>query len=1057
MSGPVLESVSTVVPPGTVQRKCGCHGACDSCRSEIDDKVVGSVRRQAKLGQQPAQSSPTPPAKATGTHGNGLAGAIRSAAQTGGVPLPAATRATMQERFGGRDFSSIRVHSGPSADALARSMHAEAFTVGNDIFFAGNRYDPSSASGQRLLAHELTHVAQQSHAGATVSQPKLEIGAADSAAEIEADRIAQAVTSGGVAGPIGSFPGATIRRADGASTPACNGPGCAIEPDGSNVCRCRSANVERVILPPSIPFLLSPDKAKDTDDFNHLLALYRARAAARSLQTVHGGRPVDQNTDTLWSTWGSGRTQERRDAVEAANLRDKCSPDHVIELQVMGTDSADNLRLLDRGRNTRSGRELSQWLARLNNTYFQERYPDNKILEFTAVQAGGSEAYSGAFAPDPCLDVDAQGGRAAGAGQSEKQVPEFVAGGQATHVAYANTSARTVATRSKAAVAALDLKTVDQDEVGFVANVGPKVRRLPFLTNRGNFADFPLVILPGSPRTLRFDDAEKRATELRLHFPGMSDAVLTSRLEHGEWMAEGDFTPTLFLLRYTTMHLEVRRESLSATLRVTPDRIRQALPIPGLTVDPVTLTLAIVDGTFSAAGLLGFKYGNLMTGSLSARWENDALLGDGTLDLHIPGIDKAQGQVHLRDGRFTGSVQVRKDKLKMPGVRDANFTAAIDENGLMSGSGTVGLEIPGLQHPTLLFTCDSQGNYAIAGTASAAIPGVRDPRIDISYANGAFSGRGRADFAIPGLDNAAIDLVYANGQFSGSAAVDFRKGKLGGHLQINLSPAHRLSGAGDLQYEIAPGLVAIVGMQIREDGSTHVQGELRLPDPIEIFPTKEFNKRLFGVSIDIPIFGISFGSTSVGVIANLSAALDARAGIGPGQIRHSRIIAAFDPMKDLAGATFQASAELYVPAHAEIAVVLSGGIGVSLLIVKALGGVSATGEVGLVGALAIPIDLKYVAGKFSVTGAAELLAQPRLRFHLDAFIKVQADLLVTTIDVYTKNWRLAAFEWGSGFQIGLRFPVHYAFGEPFNLSLNQIEFVAPQIDARKLVTDLLPK
>jgi hypothetical protein len=274
---------------------------------------------------------------------------------------------------------------------------------------------------------------------------------------------------------------------------------------------------------------------------------------------------------------------------------------------------------------------------------------------------------------------------------------------------------------------------------------------------------------------------------------------------------------------------------------------------------------------------------------------------------------------------------------------------------------------------------------------------------------------------------------------------------------VLLSPQHRLSGRGELAYEIAPGLLALVGLEVRENGTARVAGELRLPDPIILFPERGFDKRLFGLSIDIPIFGVAFGSHSIGIIANIAAALNARAGIGPGQIRRPRITAAFDPSDERGAASFQASAELFVPAYAELAIVLSGGVGVSLLIVKAVGGIQATGAVGLQGALAVPIELKYLAGRFSVDGAAELYAQPRVRFQLDAFVKVEADLLLTTIDVYSKTWRLAGFEWGSDFRIGLRFPVHYAFGEPFQLSLDQVQFIAPQIDARRLIKDLLPK
>jgi hypothetical protein len=87
------------------------------------------------------------------------ASAIRSA-RGGGRPLPSA----LQESLGsalGVDLSPVRLHSGPSADRLNRSLDAAAFTYGTDIFFRGGG-DPTAAGSRRLLAHELAHVAQQS-------------------------------------------------------------------------------------------------------------------------------------------------------------------------------------------------------------------------------------------------------------------------------------------------------------------------------------------------------------------------------------------------------------------------------------------------------------------------------------------------------------------------------------------------------------------------------------------------------------------------------------------------------------------------------------------------------------------------------------------------------------------------------------------------------------------------------------------------------------------------------------------------------------------------------
>ena len=73
------------------------------------------------------------------------------------------------ESFTGDPLSDVRVHDDSIADKLARSVQARAFTTGRDLFFAQGEYRPGTTGGDRLLAHELTHAAQQR--GASSSGP----------------------------------------------------------------------------------------------------------------------------------------------------------------------------------------------------------------------------------------------------------------------------------------------------------------------------------------------------------------------------------------------------------------------------------------------------------------------------------------------------------------------------------------------------------------------------------------------------------------------------------------------------------------------------------------------------------------------------------------------------------------------------------------------------------------------------------------------------------------------------------------------------------------------
>ena len=77
----------------------------------------------------------------------------------GGAPLDTKTREYMEWRFG-VSFEKVRVHTGPKADAMSKALFAHAFALGADVAFQSSTYRPGTVEGDRLLAHELTHVVQ---------------------------------------------------------------------------------------------------------------------------------------------------------------------------------------------------------------------------------------------------------------------------------------------------------------------------------------------------------------------------------------------------------------------------------------------------------------------------------------------------------------------------------------------------------------------------------------------------------------------------------------------------------------------------------------------------------------------------------------------------------------------------------------------------------------------------------------------------------------------------------------------------------------------------------
>jgi hypothetical protein len=148
MRMPEPQSEATLIasasnPASLLRRKCA---ACDE-----EQKVALPDEEKAVQRQEFAEDAPrlTPEIDA---HINSLRGK--------GEPLPESMRAFFEPRFG-QDFSQVRVHTDAKAAESARALKARAYTLGRDIVFGEAQYAPGTSAGQTLLAHELTHVMQQ--------------------------------------------------------------------------------------------------------------------------------------------------------------------------------------------------------------------------------------------------------------------------------------------------------------------------------------------------------------------------------------------------------------------------------------------------------------------------------------------------------------------------------------------------------------------------------------------------------------------------------------------------------------------------------------------------------------------------------------------------------------------------------------------------------------------------------------------------------------------------------------------------------------------------------
>lgn len=132
------------MPEPTIQRQCvACAGGGSSCPACEEEEPMRVLRKApgATVGDAPAS--------------------VDSVLRSPGQPLGSSALAFFEPRFG-RDLSQVRIHTDREAQQSARDVKALAYTVGSHVVFDAGRYAPGTPAGQRLIAHELTHVVQQS-------------------------------------------------------------------------------------------------------------------------------------------------------------------------------------------------------------------------------------------------------------------------------------------------------------------------------------------------------------------------------------------------------------------------------------------------------------------------------------------------------------------------------------------------------------------------------------------------------------------------------------------------------------------------------------------------------------------------------------------------------------------------------------------------------------------------------------------------------------------------------------------------------------------------------
>jgi hypothetical protein len=184
-----------------------------------------------------------------------------------------------------------------------------------------------------------------------------------------------------------------------------------------------------------------------------------------------------------------------------------------------------------------------------------------------------------------------------------------------------------------------------------------------------------------------------------------------------------------------------------------------------------------------------------------------------------------------------------------------------------------------------------------------------------------------------------------------------------------------------------------------------------------------------------------------GIVAEVGGSLSAKAGIGPGVLDQMRIHVDYNPAHE-ENTHVTGDAHLNVPADAGLRLAARAGIGLGITGASATGGLELGGSLGIDGAAEAGVHVDWMPSQgLRIDANAAFHAQPKFKFDVSGYVAVTA----LGFSVYDQRWQLAAYELGSNLRFGVNFPVHYVEGQPFSVSMSDVEFEVPDVDPADMI------
>jgi hypothetical protein len=1009
-----------------------------------------------------------------------------------GEPLSEAVKNDLQQQLQA-DFSSVRIHASGEAAALAAGVNARAFTVGSDIFFASGEYAPDSAEGRKLLAHELTHVMQQGDglSRAETKSPPIANASSGSGKVFEDKKLGKVDDDAKTI----SIPSISLPKFKEKYTPApFNLP--KKEPDYERDTKQQNIWKKNIVIPEAdVGAWLTSNKAPSIKDEDGSNLYYLQLQDKDNFVTGDLSNIVKSLAKPYWDKSGN---------------RQFYDIDHKAEVQLVGEENADvieNMWLLQDTINRSSGsminNEISDRVDKLadaaapslwsgkkkdvktqlrphytitfektdsklkvkgDSTVFWEADEVNKLdplKKLKVLKAKDIKKLNLRGSPDMIAiytsekgggkrDVDMSKGT-----EVDVNIP-FGRNFTITHVKYEKGKGGSFAGQafrdkkgSLPALKGVEHASLDKFEI-----------------TETDWVDFGGYV--SSVSVSRAASSVLSTLELYGLSPiEMFDTQLDPELG---LVAKGVVHSDLPLLKKVPLQLDLIGDQVVLSASISADTLDFPKPFA---VRASTMTLAIGSkGNLMIAGQIDFGIDRIGEGMVRAsasagKAGAEAQFAlEGEFDFDSKMFDPAKVKLAYIDGDLSGEGVLGIPEKKIPGIKKASISAKFGKNE-MAASGEAELDIPGVDKGSLSVSKSEQEGFKIAGSfdLSSDVPGIKSGHIgaELLQAPGSeeysVKATGTAVPAIPGFDS-QLRIEYDNGAILIEGEAAYKRGMLDGHVKLGASnraldsagqptgePTADLVvfGGGSVTVQIAPWLKGTVGIAFDPVGEVTVVGEIGLPSAVDLLPRKEVDKNLFAIGTSIPIVP--------GITARIKGGVDAQAGFGPAQLDQLNLGITYKPSEEQ-NTHITGKAHLHMPADAGIRLFVRAGIGLGIPGASASGGLEIGGKLGIDGAAEAAVDFDWTpATGLAINAEGYIHAQPKFVFDISGFVEVE----VLWKTVYEETWNFASFEYGSDLNFGVRFPIHYREGQPFDISLSDVQFETPNIDTDSILAGLIDR